>query len=493
MNVDQDIDIDRLLHREGARWRSVVSADRDVADVPFRERSVRHFIRRTSVAVGSVGVLAAVIVVMVGLRFPALIGPSDDPITGTQHAGTQPPASTPQPLATQWPAVDTSPYVNVVYPGDRVVATGALAAHKGKLYLCPTQLLAITGGIGCMGTGLVLVWPTGDWDGTSARVEGTWDGEAITATAMTAAPPPSRLSLPPIPCDPPAGGWPGLPTPEDGESAGLALEAEVNRHPDRYLGLWPAATTNAGGDVSKRAIVVGTVEDVSSVAAALRVIYPFNLCVVQSDFSATELQPVVDELDALNYPWVVDLEARVGRVEVWTTALSPAMAEALDRFSDKVDVHTTLRLATSPPTDPEEPLLRVIVAVNSDLINFGGVYLERGGARSGELVIQYVGSNAGRAAVEARITPGLAVRWEKVEYSRGELQRIAREISDLRLAGVFGVSTGTSRNRVIVMVGPSGSVGEVSQVLAPKYGDAVVVEFSADVPVLLPAFESLPP
>ncbi|HUG30192.1 MAG TPA: hypothetical protein VMQ65_06760 [Candidatus Limnocylindria bacterium] len=490
--MNDDRDIDRLLHEEGARWRSAVAVDRDVADVPFHAGSVHRLIRPTFVAVGSVGVLAAVIVVMVGLRFSALIGPSDDPIAGTQGAGTQPPGSTPQPIDTPWPAVDTSPYVNVVYPGDRVVATGTLATHKGKLYLCPALLLAITGGIGCMGNPLVLVWPTADWDGSSARVEGYWDGESITATTMTGVPP-IRLPRPVIPCDPPVGGWPGLATSEAGESAALALQAEVDRHPERYLGLWAASTPDAEGETSNRAAVVGTVDDIQSVTTELVALYPFNLCVVSSDFSAADLLPVVDELEALDYPWQVNLEAQVGRVEVWATALSPAMAEALVRFPDKVVVHTTLRLASSPPIDPEEPLLRVIVAVNSDPINFGGVYLERGGARDGELVIQYVGSNAGRAAVEARITPGLAVRWEKVEYSRGELLRIAREISDLRLAGVFGVSSGTSRNRVIVMVGPSGSVAEVSQVLAPKYGDAVVVEFSADVPVVLPAFESPTP
>jgi hypothetical protein len=483
--MNDDRDIDRLLHEAGARWRSVVAVDRDVAAVPFRAGAARHSIRQTFVAVGSVGVLGAALVIMIGLRFPAAADPSDSQIAGTQPVRTQPP------LGSQWPVVDTSPYVNVVYPGDAVVATGVLADHKGKLYLCPTQLVAGTGVIGCLGTGLVLVWPTADWDGTSARVEGAWDGESITATEMTAVSPPSRLSLPPIPCDPPVGGWPGFPTSEDGESAALALQEEVDRHPERYLGLWGASTTGKAGEMSNRAVVVGTVDDVQSVTAALTAIYPFNLCVVSSDFSAAALLPVVDELDALGYHWQVDLEPRVGRVEVWTTALSPAMAEALARFSDKVEVHITLRPSTSAPTDPEEPILRVVRAVNSDPINFGGVYLERGGARDGELVIQYVGSNAGRAAAEARITPGLAVRWEKVERSRSELDRIQDQIRERHLDGVAWIAIDTIRNQVKVGVVPS-YVDAVSLLVAGAYGDAATV-VASDYVVAQPAFESPPP
>lgn len=473
--MTSDRDIDRRLHDEGARWRSEVSIDRDVSDVPFRERSTRRLIGQTVLGVSSVGLLAAVFAVLIGLRSSPAVGPS-----GGETPGTQQSAHTPQSAGTQ-PAAATPSYLDVVYPGDTVVATGALAAHKGKLYLCPTKLLAITGGIGCMGD-LVLVWGAADWDGTYARVEGSWDGESIMATAVTAGQSPRGPSWPPIPCDPPVGGWPDLPTSEDGEAAGLALEEEVQRHPDRYLGLWPAATTNTAGEVSNRALVVGTVEDVESVTAALTAIYPFNLCVVRSDFSAAELQPVVDELEALGYPWHVGLEPRVGRVEVWTTVLTPRMAEAIARFSDKVEVHPTLRRSSSVPNDLEEARLWVIGAVNSDPVNFGGVYIDSDAV----LVIQYVGANAGRAAVEQRLTPGVAVRWEKVEHNRSELTQIAGEIMDLHLAGVFAISSGTSRNLVIVTVGPSGSVSEVSRVLAAKYGDAVHVEFSADIPVVQP-------
>jgi hypothetical protein len=125
----------------------------------------------------------------------------------------------------------------------------------------------------------------------------------------------------------------------------------------------------------------------------------------------------------------------------------------------------------------EAAMLKVVEAVNLDPDHFGLPYI----AEDNALVVQYV-DEAARAALEERVTPGVTVRWERVTYTQSELKRIAMEISDLRLDGVFGISSGTSENRVIVMVGPGGSVEEVSAVLTPRYGGAVRVEFSTDIP-----------
>lgn len=490
--MNDDRDVDRLLHEGGARWRSGVKVDLHVEDVRFRAHSERHRIGQLAAAAGSVAVIAAVFAVVIGLRL-APVSPSASQIAGTQPVDSQTPIGTSEARESPWPAVDTTPYLSVVYPGDRVMASGTLGRQNDKTYLCPTVLLGIEGGLGCMSTGLVLVWGAEGWEGEDVQLEGTWDGDELTSTVVSAGPPPARPTRPPIPCDPPAGGWPETPTSVDSDAAVAALQAEVDDHPSRYVGLWGASNKDSTGAVSNRAVVVGTVEDVQSVTAALTAIYPFSLCVVASDFSAADLQPIAAELKDLDFPWQVDLEAQVGRVEVWTTALSPAMAEALAQFSSKVALHTTLRPSTSPSADPEEPLLRVIVAVNADPINFGGVYIQRGGPSDGELVIQYVGSNAGRAAVEARITPGIAVRWEKVDYSRSELRRIAEAIKDLNLQGVFSISAGSIENRVVVKVGATGSVGEVSQLLASKFGEAVRVEFSTDIPLIQPGFGSASP
>jgi hypothetical protein len=110
---------------------------------------------------------------------------------------------------------------------------------------------------------------------------------------------------------------------------------------------------------------------------------------------------------------------------------------------------------------------------------FGIPYL----ADDGALVVQYV-DEAARAELEEQVDPAVTVRWERVTYSRSELRRIASEISDRRLDGVFSISSGTIENRVIVMVGPGGSVEAVSALLEAQYGDAVRVGFSADIPTV---------
>lgn len=125
--------------------------------------------------------------------------------------------------------------------------------------------------------------------------------------------------------------------------------------------------------------------------------------------------------------------------------------------------------------DLDPAVLAAVEAVNDDPENFGVPSLDD----EGVLVIAYVGQNAGRAAVEERLTTAVKVRWEQVKYSWSELRRIRSEIFDLRLDGVFGVSSGTNRNRVVVKVGPSGSVSKVTEALK-GYGEIVVVESSDD-------------
>ena len=120
-----------------------------------------------------------------------------------------------------------------------------------------------------------------------------------------------------------------------------------------------------------------------------------------------------------------------------------------------------------------------IEGANLDPDHFGVPYIDTDHV----VVIQYV-DEAARAALEERLNFVLVVRWERVTYSQSELMRIAHEISDLRLEGVFGVSSGTQANRVIVKVGPGGSVEEISELLAARYGDAVRVEYSTDIPTV---------
>ena len=162
-------------------------------------------------------------------------------------------------------------------------------------------------------------------------------------------------------------------------------------------------------------------------------------------------------------------------------------AETLASSGNTTSTPVATAATNLSPAELAAAQLAVIEAVNADPANFAGVYIEK----DGSLVIQYVGADAGRAKVEPTVISGLNVRWEKVDYSRTELSQIAQEIRTLNLKDVYSVSAGTSRNLVIVGVGPNGSLSEVSQLLA-KYGDAVRIESSSEIPIVEPAATLIP-
>ena len=118
----------------------------------------------------------------------------------------------------------------------------------------------------------------------------------------------------------------------------------------------------------------------------------------------------------------------------------------------------------------------VVEAVHTDPDNFDTVYFDVYGV----LVIEYVGDNAGRAAVETKLTPEMEVRWVQVRYSRTELRRIQDEIVDRHLDGVYWVGSGSVCNAVTVGVDEE-SIDEVRQLLAEAYGDAVHVVASGPI------------
>jgi hypothetical protein len=140
--------------------------------------------------------------------------------------------------------------------------------------------------------------------------------------------------------------------------------------------------------------------------------------------------------------------------------------------------------SATPPIDVEASRLAAIEAVNSDTLNFGGVYIDDDDV----LVIQYVGANAGGEAVEARLSPGVAVRWEKVERSRSELMRTLREIRDRALPGVVMIAIDTINNVVEVTVDFI-EYDDVSDVLTKEYGDSVAVTSGPPI-VVQPAYPS---
>jgi len=139
--------------------------------------------------------------------------------------------------------------------------------------------------------------------------------------------------------------------------------------------------------------------------------------------------------------------------------------------------------------DAEISRLAVIGAVNTDTENFGGVYIDDDGA----LVVQYVGSNDGRANVERYVTAGLAVRWVKVERSRAELNRIKTEIRDRHLEEVNMIALDTKNNQIRVFVGTGEAFESIARVLAEEFGDAVAVARMVGAPVVDTASTLSPP
>lgn len=321
-----DSDVDRRLRELGDRWRQGVPLNFDMP--VFGDHATRRPDRPILVGVGTLAVMAASVAVLSALGGQFGLSPA----TGDSASA--------QPQVTQGTSTNTT---LIVRSGDAVVGVGSLLARDGDLFLCPTEPVAITGGFGCLGADLVRVVgaDSARWDGQYVQVEGIWDGEAVRVTEVIAARRPAP-STRPVPCAPPPGGWPGFDPPDAAESAGRDLEQEVYGNPDLYVGIWPAATTDPGG-VPERVIVVGTVGDVAEVAANLRSIYPYNLCVTAVAFSRAELQAVRDHLARLDQPWHLDIDPSVDRVVVTTTTLGPAAAEAIAPFGAKVEVRPTLR------------------------------------------------------------------------------------------------------------------------------------------------------
>ena len=96
------------------------------------------------------------------------------------------------------------------------------------------------------------------------------------------------------------------------------------------------------------------------------------------------------------------------------------------------------------------------------------------------MVIEYVGANAGRAAVDSILDPRISVRWQQVDRSRAELDEIAASIKDSHLDGVVMIGIDTIHNQVEVTVSPSDKVGQVSALVGSLYHDGIVVDATND-------------
>jgi hypothetical protein len=167
------------------------------------------------------------------------------------------------------------------------------------------------------------------------RVEGTYDGDALTVTRVT----PARPDIPPpdqaeVPCPPPSGGW-ALDPPDDQaiNRVGQVVRADVRRYTDLWIG-YPDGVPRDGA-AHPQVIVVGVKggpEDVSRVRRELRGVFSGNLCVHAVRHSHQDLVDIAERLARADRPGSVaaGVDVMAGRVRVRVVALDPPTVALLD-------------------------------------------------------------------------------------------------------------------------------------------------------------------
>jgi hypothetical protein len=363
--------VDGVLKDAGEVWRARLGTPPAV-DVSWfaKEAPTRRWWWAAAAGAAAVAICALAIAFLPSISPPAAtLPPGSSPITGTTPSppttATATATPSPLPLLTAPPTSSPAPAFpyEIVREGDLVSVTGNIIDWPAGPRVCAWMVwdlsnppqpgcfdgrdLPITGvdprdlsgaeWYSARDPGPGKVWVTG-----YLRVFGTWrDGTIEVVEVLPAEKPESPFSLPPVPCDPPTGGWPGDPDdfdPYDPEIFARTLQYELQQHPDLYGGLWSAVDENSLGGVARHALVVGTVGDVSSVEAELREIYPANLCVVQVEHNTLELEAVVDRLRAADRDWVVDVDPKINQVAVWLPVVEQGAADVLAEDSGKVHV-----------------------------------------------------------------------------------------------------------------------------------------------------------
>jgi len=177
----------------------------------------------------------------------------------------------------------------------------------------------------------------GVWYATHVTVRGTWTGSSVTVKSVIAAAPSS--SIPPVPasCRDDLRKSGGIASP-DSESALMPLDAEVLGHPDRYAGLWRAASTEGLGPM-----VVEVVGNLSAVETKLRQLYPYPLCLVGAKFSETELNSTLNVLGRATQDWRAEVDYPSNRVIVSVSMLTDAVQRRLEPYLDRIVVSQLLQ------------------------------------------------------------------------------------------------------------------------------------------------------
>ena len=273
------------------------------------------------------------------------------PLALTRNAGDDAPGPTPEsPEQT-----DVGP---VALPADNgagvpVEGLGTLFRDRtGPIMLCKNVVVTLdmpTSGASCdrvavPTTGVEdhwLVHSTTHGHAFSApvRVEGTYrQGKlAITRVELAQPDPPPPYTEPPVPCDPPTGGWAmgrGETGPDDWMGLNRLTE-HVRAHPERFSDIWEGhpdgVPSGPSGFPSRMVYVVGTTGDVAQAQAELRSMYPGNLCVHQVSRSAADLERIAQRLrDNPSTPISAYPDVIQNKVRVTVVALNPATGAVLD-------------------------------------------------------------------------------------------------------------------------------------------------------------------
>jgi hypothetical protein len=182
------------------------------------------------------------------------------------------------------------------------------------------------------------------WVGDYAVVTGTWTGDALQVKSVEpASPPPPPTEFRVVPCEPPPGGWPG--GGPDSDVAAQSLNDVVAQRPDFYVGPWSTVIIDLAGDIVGYAEVVGTVGSDSVAYSDLKETYPFNLCVVEVEFSARDLNEVADRIHTANADWHTMIDPAADRVVVKAVVFDAPLATAIGADLDKVVIDVLVQEA----------------------------------------------------------------------------------------------------------------------------------------------------
>jgi hypothetical protein len=368
-------DIDRLLRESAERWRSKPQPLPTIDEANFRKgfTAGSPTVMRLLSAVAGLAVLVVVAVVAFRTAVPDSARPGVALSTPTAEASATPSAVTASPsqLVTAPPSAlnSTAPgttdrpvptVTGIVGEGAPVVAHGHLLESDSGVLLCQMLMGRATGTApSCAFEPLVPVTGVdvrdlgaesgGVWVTDYVRVDGIWISGGVAANRVSPADRPQgaehlQLLFPvdrDVPCETPPGGWPD--PPEDDQLV-APLQAEIENHPEKYVGFWNGVVSDAKGDVLDLVVIVGTVADVAAVEAELRLLYPYNLCVTRAAYSGTDLRRIADSLSAIDPDWLVSISPSLSRVVVRLVVFDQASADALVPYADKVIVRPVVEL-----------------------------------------------------------------------------------------------------------------------------------------------------